>query len=120
MGKVNQGGFRVAIFTSYINCLTMQRILTSPGRGDTHSTESQDKYRVHIAIWDAFEGLNQVSLGTFMHLLHSDFVSKVYHASFSLALTLRSNLLPADLCCLFNPAQCAKPITQLTHIEISY
>ena len=70
---------------------------------------------------DALERLNQVSLTTFMHLLRLDFVSKVYHASFSLALTLRSNLLPADLHRLSNPARwCPKPITHLAHIEISY
>lgn len=53
---------------------------------------SQDKSRVHIATWDALAGLNRVSLSTFV---------QVY---FSPALTHRSNLLPADLCCLSNPA----------------
>lgn len=53
---------------------------------------SQDKSRVHIATRDALAGLNRVSLSTFV---------QVY---FSPALTRRSNLLPADLWCLSNPA----------------
>ncbi len=83
-------------------------------------SKSQDECRLHIARREAIKSLNQVSLSTFMHLLHLDFVSKVYHASFSLALTLHSNLLPADLCRLSNPTRCPKPITHLAHTEISY
>lgn len=104
------------IFTSFIKTLTIHPTVF----WEVTLRKCQDKYRIHTAIWDALEGVNQVSLSTFMHLLYLDFVSKVYPASFSLALTLRSNLLPADLCCLSNPAQCSKHITQLAQIEISY
>lgn len=79
--------------------------------------QSRDEYRVHNALWESLEGVNQVSLSTFVHLLHLDSASKLYHTALSLALTLRSNLLPADLRCLSNPARCPKPIT---HIQISY
>lgn len=111
VSKVNDdGSFRVAVFTPELSHYVKHPNL---------SLRVRDLVRVRrntgltLQCWDVFGGVNQVSLTTFMHLLYLDFASKVYHGSFSPALTLSSNLLPADLYCLSNPAWCPKPITQL-------